>query len=160
MNEPLRQKMPPLSDERFLARVRQLPCCVCGRDSPSHAAHIRSGSIEYAKPPTGMQEKPDDRWCTPLCGPVMYTIGPPLIGCHAQQHAENEMEFWRKAGKNPFQIAMSLYEKFGTESVPRKSKAPRKKRTTIAPKGFGKVKRAIPARPFPKGRKFATKVKL
>jgi len=98
-----------------------------------------------------MQEKPDDRWVTPLCGSVMYLIGPPLIGCHAEQHSMNEMEFWRKVGKNPFVIADMLYKKFGTgERVstfkpkkvrPRKPPAERAK----VPKG-----RKMQGRPFPK----------
>jgi hypothetical protein len=147
-------------DEVYLAAIRKLPCCVCGRDAPSQAAHLRAGNPDYDKPPTGMGEKPDDRWCTPLCGPVMYTIGPPLIGCHAEQHSMNEEEFWRKSGKNPFQIAQVLYEKFGSLLVPRKKKRragkpkkDRKPRQTIVPKGFGKVKRKIQSAGFPKGKR-------
>jgi len=100
-----------------------------------------------------MGEKPDDRWCTPLCGPVMYLIGPPLIGCHAEQHSMNEDEFWRKSGKNPFQIAQVLYEKFGTTLIPRKKKLrkPREARPkTKRPPG---PKQKIASRPFPKGKR-------
>jgi hypothetical protein len=151
MNDPLRQRNPRLIDEKFLVIVRTLPCCVCGRAPPSQAAHIRSGNPDYGKPPTGMQEKPSDRWAVPLCGPVMYRIGPPMIGCHAEQHAGNELEFWRKAGKDPFMIADTLYKKFGSVLSERKSRyrkpKPRKSKDKCAKIPAG---RKMQSRPFPK----------
>ena len=161
MSEPLRQRKPRLVDEGYLKRIRFLPCCVCGREGPSEAAHLRMASPAYGKRATGMAEKPDDRFVVPLCGPVLYTIvGPPLIGCHAEQHAMNEEEFWKSKGKDPFQIAQVLYDKFGTnETVKQKTKWRAPKVKTERPKPKRTVKAKIPSRPFPKGRKIATRKK-
>lgn len=154
MNAPLRQRKPRLVDEHFLCMVRCLPCCVCDREGPSHAAHIRSGNAAYGKPFTGMQEKPDDCWAVPLCGPVIYLIGPPLLGCHAEQHTQNEMEFWRKVGKDPFQIADTLYRKFGSVLSERKSRyrkpQPRKPKDKRAKIPAG---RKMQSRPFAKAKR-------
>src|SRR3546814_4861401 len=46
--------------------IRDLPCLVCGT-APVEAAHIRSGSLQFAKRPTGGAEKPSDKWSLPLC---------------------------------------------------------------------------------------------
>ena len=191
MNEPLRQKRPPLSDEKFLAAIRLLPCCVCGRSGPSDAAHLRMSGVGWGiwgegKESTGGGQKPSDNFCVPLCRPS-YTPDPvaralkpdsPIklvnVGCHGRQHGHDakvlreltddpveklklEEAFWRATGKNPFQIAQVLYEKFGTTLIPRKKKRRARKpkkdrnpRKTIVPKGFGKQVRPIPSRPFPK----------
>lgn len=189
MNEPLRQRRPPLEDRVFLERVRELPCAVCGRSGPSDAAHLRMAGAPWGypdKPYTGGGEKPSDCYVTPLCRPV-YSPDPvarklkpdaPLklvnVGCHGRQHGHDakvlreltdnpeeklklEEAFWRSTGKNPFQIAQVLYDKFGTGLRPRKKKRqpkadrpPRKPRTTVKPKGFGDQKRKMQSRPFDK----------
>lgn len=103
MNEPLRQRKPPLSDEKYLARIRELPCCVCGRTGPSDAAHIRMSGVGWdiwgeGKEATGMGVKPDDNWAVPLCrprykpDPVARIVKPDKaaklvdVGCHGRQH--------------------------------------------------------------------------
>jgi hypothetical protein len=173
MNDELRQRDPALSDEPYLAALRKLPCVVCGRTGPSDAGHIRMSGVEWGYPEkraTGMQEKPSDRWALPMCKPsyrpddVAKILKPDKkrklvdIGCHGRQHGhdksfcDNEEQFWRKVGKNPFQIADLLYKKFGTVESERKSKyrKPRKRapRTTIVPKGFGEP-RKMASRLFP-----------
>lgn len=91
------QKQPRIRDKPYLEWLHSQPCCLCG-SSPVHAAHIRSGSIAYDKPPTGMGEKPSDCWCLPQCP-----------SCHGTQHSQNELEFWRKHGIDPFALALRYY---------------------------------------------------
>ena len=193
MNEPLRQKKPPLSDEKYLAAIRKLPCCVCGRsDGDSDAAHLRMSDAEFGglwgKTSTGFGQKPSDNFCVPLCRPTrlpdpvarLIKKDEPLrmvnVGCHGRQHGHQvgfinpaadqatrdsiEVRFWKQVGKNPFQIAQVLYEKFGSTLIPRKKtkwRAPKVK--TERPKPKRTVKAKIPSRPFPKGRKIATRKK-
>lgn len=47
-----------VSDPAHLARVRRLPCCVCGKTAPSHAHHINIHT---------MGRKAGDREVIPLC---------------------------------------------------------------------------------------------
>ncbi len=133
------QRTPRVRDERFLIFVRAQSCCICGTPAPSDAAHIRMGSTVYGKRATGLAEKPSDMWCTPLCRPVLGV----RQGCHKSQHGQNEAEFWRNHGLNPFEIAIRLYAEGGHPDTPQ----PKRKRTTITPKGMG---RPIASRPFPK----------
>ena len=93
----LRQRQPREKDAKHLDFIRSLPCCICGEDTTVEAAHIRSASIENGKLHTGMAEKPSDKWAVPLCG-----------NHHRQQHAMNEMDFWKCHGVNPFILAMTL----------------------------------------------------
>jgi hypothetical protein len=94
----LRQRRPRERDNKHLDYIRSLPCCVCGDDTATEAAHIRSASIENGKLHTGMAEKPSDKWAVPLCGKH-----------HREQHAfGNELEWWKCQGINPFILAMTL----------------------------------------------------
>lgn len=85
----------------FLAFVRRQPCAVgpAGCNGPVQAAHIRTP--RPGEPPTGLQRKPDDDRCTPLCA-----------GHHAEQHSQNEMKFWRAYGIDPFAVAGTLFKQF------------------------------------------------
>lgn len=80
----------------YLDWIRQLPCVICGDNTSTEAAHIRFGDRRAAKRPTGMGEKPDDRWALPLCG--MH---------HREQHELGERLFWNLSG-DPILIAMAL----------------------------------------------------
>ena len=48
-------------DEVYLAKVRSLPCCVCGTPGPSEVHHLKQGVKR------GMAMKSEDRWTIPLC---------------------------------------------------------------------------------------------
>ena len=100
----LRQRQPRQKDEKFLRFLRQQRCCVCSHAPPVHAAHIRMGSIEHNKRPTGMGERPDDRWSLPVC-----------VVCHLDGngsiHRMGEEAFWANK-TDPFQLAIALYERF------------------------------------------------
>lgn len=99
MGEPmiLRQKEPREKDAKHLDFIRSLPCCVCGDDTTTEAAHIRTASLAHGKNATGMQEKSSDKWALPLCGKH-----------HREQHTKNEMAFWKSYGIDPFMTAMKL----------------------------------------------------
>lgn len=113
-------KRPRIHEPQFLAFIRTKACCTCGNDK-SEAAHIRSGSIAYDKPPTGMQEKPSDKWALPQCRP-----------CHRTQHSQAELEYWHARGIDPFALAQKYYAQYLAHGGG--VKKPRKKRTTIRPR--------------------------
>jgi hypothetical protein len=93
----MRFKHARVHDAKHLDFIRSLPCVSCGDDTATEAAHLRAGDLRYGKTPTGMQEKPSDRWTLPLCSRD-----------HRRQHQGNEIEFWTNIGVNPFVLALSL----------------------------------------------------
>lgn len=93
----LRQRQPREKDAKHLDWVRQQPCCVCGDNTTTEAAHIRTVNLVVGKDDFGWG-KPSDKWVTPLCG-----------AHHREQHAMgDEMKFWNKYRLNPFAIAMTM----------------------------------------------------
>ncbi len=110
------QRQPRVHDKPYLAWVRRLPCVSCaviilgGYMSPSaprggstQAAHLRM-SIP-GRPNAGMQQKPDDIWCTPLCA-----------SCHAEQHAGSEQAFWDELEIDPFDLCRALRAAYEADS--------------------------------------------
>ena len=95
-------RRPRVKNDKHLDFVRSLPCCICGNNIESEAAHIRMGCLELGKRTTGKQEKPSDCWTIPLCGEH-----------HREQHHQNEGKFWKGYGIDPFVIAMALYASSG-----------------------------------------------
>ena len=89
---------PRQHNERYLDYIRSLPCCLCGENTTVEAAHLRVGSINDGKRPTGYGEKSSDKWALPLCGKH-----------HREQHSMNEMEFWASYGIDPFALAMHYH---------------------------------------------------
>lgn len=91
-------------DSTYLPLVRQLPCLKCGNE-PSEAVHVRFASAGFCKA-SGMQKKPDDAFCVPLCA-----------GCHRldrhAQHSRGERMFWAELGINPLLVAQRLYAQRG-----------------------------------------------
>jgi hypothetical protein len=96
-----RPRRPRQHDHSHLSFIRSLRCCVCGAENPD-AAHIRSASPLHGKPPSGLGEKPSDKWCTPLCRTH-----------HEDQHRGNEMLWWKSKSIDPFALALSLYSATG-----------------------------------------------
>lgn len=129
----MKQRQPRVFDPKYLAWLRTNPCCICGKES--EACHIRSGSIEYDKPPTGMAEKPDDKWALPMCHPH-----------HVQQHSMNEMVFWKLHKINPFRLARLYFYKGVISGNSKPSSTKPKSRT----KKSQRPKPKIPSRPFEK----------
>ena len=88
-------------NEAHLAFIRRLPSVVSGQLG-CEAAHVRAGSAVHNKKWTGMAQKSSDCWALPL-----------TPNEHRAQHCENEMEFWRSHGIDPFEVAVRLYEVSG-----------------------------------------------
>jgi hypothetical protein len=70
---------------------------ICGDNTSSEAAHIRTGNLGVGKEHTGMAQKPDDKWTLSLCNRH-----------HAEQHSMNEMAFWKKYEIDPFMLAIKM----------------------------------------------------
>jgi hypothetical protein len=102
----LRQRLPRKRDDAHLRYVRAQKCCLGFCNRPAEAAHIRMACDAIGKLPTGMQEKPDDKWTVPLCG-YHHRTG---VGA---QHKMGERDFWELAGINPFEIAVVLWIESG-----------------------------------------------
>ena len=92
----LRQRQPRERNERHLQFIRSLPCCICGDDTSTEAAHLRTNNLELGKDDFGWG-RPSDKWCLPLCGEH-----------HREQHSMNEMMFWKKYQIDPFMLALNL----------------------------------------------------
>jgi hypothetical protein len=101
----MRQKRPREKAEAHLAFIRTLPCVVTGRPGVE-AAHIRFGSLIHGKRPTGMSEKPSDKWVLPLSPEE-----------HRRQHDGNEQHYWRRHGIDPLVIAALLWAATGDEEA-------------------------------------------
>jgi hypothetical protein len=128
---PVRQRSPRLIDDAYLIWLRQQRCaCGCLQPPPCDAAHIRSGSLKYNKPPlAGMAMKPDDRWALPL-----------KHAHHMAQHAHgDELGWWRAHGVNDvFALALDHVARYLKENpdapAPRVQKRRRAKMKRTAPR--------------------------
>jgi hypothetical protein len=100
-----KQRRPRERDEKHLAFIRSLRCCICGAPGPD-PAHIRSASPVHGKRETGGAEKPSDKFTVPLCRVH-----------HDQQHSINEIKFWATYGVDPFGLALSLYAHSGDDEL-------------------------------------------
>lgn len=93
--------------------VAGLPCVACmvhgTYNRRVQVAHLRMGSEEHGKRPTGMAEKPSDQWVTPLCMP--HHTGDDRVTRHSQ-HKMSEEDFWRGLGIDPFELCIALFAAF------------------------------------------------
>lgn len=135
----VRQRQPRVECPAFLEFVRTKPCCACNRHPPSQAAHLRMGNLEIGKRPTGIGEKPSDRWANPLCA-----------DCHLDapdaQHNVGEVAFWARVGVDPFQNAMALYGEFEAGRPGASDKPARKSRPKPRRQPANRPKAKIPQR--------------
>lgn len=107
------QRRPREHDSPYMGFIARLPCIAClvrtGRTMrPVQVAHCRANYEQEAGPfwrPVGMQEKPHDRRCTPLC--VSCHLSGPLA-----QHASNERDWWATLGIYPPDLCAALTEAF------------------------------------------------
>lgn len=95
------QRDPRQHDKNHLQFVRGLPCCVCGDNTSTEAAHVKKGDPMISKPSSG-SAKPHDKFTVPLCGK-----------CHRSQHAMNEEQWWEIAELDPIKIALAIYSVSG-----------------------------------------------
>lgn len=108
--DELDQRQPRVRDSAHLGFVAALPCVAClvlsGKFTrPVQVAHLRTGSLEHEKRPTGMAEKPSDKWTLPLCFPHHN-------GGKGSQHSMGELDFWAGLGINPFDLCLELSAAF------------------------------------------------
>jgi hypothetical protein len=103
----LRQREPRVLCPGYLEWLRKQGCaCGCKSAPPSDPAHIRSGSIRHGKRPTGMAEKPDDRWAVPL-----------NRVCHMRQHDfGDELGWWSAHGIDPFGTAEYYFGQYSKQA--------------------------------------------
>jgi len=88
--------------QEHLAHIRTLPCCVCGRRSPSEAHHLKqTGERER-----GMGRRSSDRWAVPLC-PDCHRLGPDAV---EDAGSKNEVIWFAQHGVNGKALAETLWE--------------------------------------------------
>lgn len=93
------KRNPRQKDNGHLNFIRGLPCCICGDNTSTEAAHVRMPDPSIAKPLTGIAIKPDDRFTVPLCGKH-----------HREQHEfGSERAWWDLQFKDPVKLALALY---------------------------------------------------
>lgn len=105
IDRPSRQRVPRVKLDAHLAWIRSLPSLVPG-SGDVEAAHIRYREPLFAKPGTGMGEKPADMWVVPLA----HTV-------HMQQHTRNEREWWDEHGIDPVIVAAFLWCHTGSDQA-------------------------------------------
>lgn len=91
-------KRTKIKSETHLDFVRALPCCICGDNTTTEAAHVSFEDIRYGKFGRGYGRKEEDIWIVPLCGRH-----------HRDQHSMNERAFWRGHEIDPCRVAAALY---------------------------------------------------
>jgi hypothetical protein len=95
-------RTPRAHNKLHLDFVRGLPCCVCGNNIQTEAAHVKMSCGWADKRGVGLGEKTDDAFAISLCSQ-----------CHRDQHAMDEREFWIQRGKDPICIALALWRVTG-----------------------------------------------
>lgn len=113
---PLRQRQPRVRNGAFKAYVSRSPCIACmvegrGVNTEVHVAHLRAGSLEYGKRPTGAGEKPSDQWCLGLC-PADHLYS------KTAQHVVGEAAFYERLGVDPFLLCLDLNAAFEAGAPP------------------------------------------
>lgn len=117
MNPDLRQRDPREIDSDYKGWIAQLPCVAClimkGRfHRLVQVAHCRISDAEAGWRSVGMQEKPDDRKCTPLCH--LHHQNGPRETC---QHKMNERVFWDELlAINVFQLVADLNHAYDADA--------------------------------------------
>ena len=96
-------------DKKHMGFIAQLPCVICGHE-PVECAHVRFADAKWNKPITGLGQKPNDRWCVPLCHKCHRT------GTDAQ-HRTNEREWWASKGIDVLWLCDALWRNTGDFSV-------------------------------------------
>ena len=102
-------RQPRQRDNGHLAFIRRLPCIVSWVEdgrlvSPVDACHVRYGDPARGKRPTGMAEKPDDKWTLPM-----------TRANHERQHSMSERAFYEALNIDPIELSERLYSISGDE---------------------------------------------
>ena len=105
-----RFRRPRRRSDLHLKWIRTLPCVICGKQGGIHAAHLRAASPLHGKLSPGMAQKPDDSWTAPLCAEHH-------ILDEAAQHQDQELQFWKRHGIDPFVLALALWRASGDDEL-------------------------------------------
>lgn len=100
-------KEPRIENKRHRRFVASLPCCACGLQGRSQAAHIRTGNN------AGASYKSGDDCTVPLC--TLPFDGKKFVnGCHEIQ-GKGERKFWEPFGgsERATDLANNLYSVSG-----------------------------------------------
>ena len=99
----LRQREPRITDEKFLSRIRQLPCIVprCNIQGVE-AAHIRMASAAHGQHEAGIGQKPHDTMALPCCW-MHHRMS------KNAEHVIGTSAFWEWLGMDPHFIAERIY---------------------------------------------------
>jgi hypothetical protein len=81
----------------YLDFIRSLPCLVSGMIGVE-AAHLSTANPEWGHLGRAKAAKAGDRWALPLTSKL-----------HTEQHAGNELAFWRRHGINPYRAAVTIH---------------------------------------------------
>ena len=92
-------------DKKHLAKVRLMPCCVCGKPGPSDPHHVPNKD-------SGTGTKTSDYRTVPLCKPY-WCIDYIAEGCHKRHDRVGMKTFWREAGLDPEEIIAEVVAKCG-----------------------------------------------
>lgn len=96
MSNLKRHRVLNVQHEKF---IRRLPCCVCGDNTTTEAAHISYADMRYGKFGRGKGQKEESIWVVPLCGEH-----------HRLQHYMGEKPFWRYHDiGDPCRVAAALF---------------------------------------------------
>jgi hypothetical protein len=109
----LDQRAPRVRESAYLGWIAHLPCIACMVDGTHntavHAAHVRFADFDAGWRSVGMQEKPDDRRCLPLC-PPHHTGDARRV--RITQHAMNEREFYEAIHVDATALCAALSDAF------------------------------------------------
>lgn len=80
-------------DKKRLARIREMPCIVCGAPPPSDATHLRIGHV------AGVGQKPEDQLTVPQCRK-----------CHDEEGRIGPPRAWReRLSRDPVLAAKAMH---------------------------------------------------
>lgn len=109
----LDQRQPRERNSPYMGWISRLPCVACYAEGKVNrqvqVCHLRAGSLEHGKRPTGLGEKPSDQFTLSLChghhtGDIRVT--------KRSQHQQDELAFWDGYGINPFDLCIALQEAY------------------------------------------------
>jgi hypothetical protein len=147
----LRQRRPRLRDQKHTDYINKLPCCICGSTRNVEAAHLKLRLPEIGKEMPGMQMKADDSFVTPLCH---YHHQSGILA----QHRVGEQRFWFEIhGRNPFDIAASLWIESGGAARALEPKPVKRARKVAARKPPEQRTRIQSRSEFTQGRKLQSR---
>jgi hypothetical protein len=97
-------------DEAYLAKLRQLPCCVCGNPAPNTVHHLRRTGQ------SGFGLRSPDKFALPMCMEGFSGTN----DCHGQvqRKSRHELEWFQRKGIDALALCYALYgAKYSVEAM-------------------------------------------